>query len=59
MFKRLLMHMIFGIAAGDTDTSQDYEYTDWDAVERFRMFLHSVSNKRKRYLLLRVNEVFS
>ncbi|MFB6354044.1 MAG: protoporphyrinogen oxidase, partial [Halobacteriales archaeon] len=22
-------------ATGDTDTSRDYEYTDWDAVERF------------------------
>jgi menaquinone-dependent protoporphyrinogen oxidase len=22
-------------ATGDTDTSRDYEYTDWDAVETF------------------------
>ena len=34
-FKRLLMRMIVGIAGGDTDTSRDYEYTDWDAVDRF------------------------
>lgn len=34
-FKRLLMRMIVGFAGGNTDPSQDYEYTDWDAVERF------------------------
>jgi menaquinone-dependent protoporphyrinogen oxidase len=34
-FKRLLMHMIVGFAGGNTDPSQDYEYTDWNAVERF------------------------
>ena len=34
-FKRMLMIIIVGIAGGDTDTSRDYEYTDWDAVERF------------------------
>jgi len=33
--KTLLMRMIVGFAGGDTDPSQDYEYTDWDAVERF------------------------
>jgi hypothetical protein len=27
--------MIVGLAGGDTDTTRDYEYTDWDAVERF------------------------
>jgi menaquinone-dependent protoporphyrinogen oxidase len=35
VFKRLLMRMIVGHAGGDTDTTRDYEYTDWDAVERF------------------------
>jgi len=35
MFKTLLMRMIVGFAGGNTDPSQDYEYTDWDAVERF------------------------
>lgn len=35
MFKRMLMRMIVGLAGGDTDTTRDYEYTDWDAVERF------------------------
>jgi menaquinone-dependent protoporphyrinogen oxidase len=33
--KRMLMVMVVGLAGGDTDTSRDYEYTDWDAVERF------------------------
>jgi len=33
--KTLLMRMIVGFAGGDTDPSRDYEYTDWDAVERF------------------------
>jgi menaquinone-dependent protoporphyrinogen oxidase len=34
-FKRALMIMFVGLGGGDTDTSRDYEYTDWDAVERF------------------------
>lgn len=33
--KRMLMRMIVGVAGGDTDVSRDYEYTDWEAVERF------------------------
>ena len=32
---RLLMRMILGFAGGDTDTSRDYEYTDWAEVDRF------------------------
>lgn len=32
---RFLMRLIVGVAGGDTDTSRDYEYTDWQAVERF------------------------
>lgn len=35
VWKRLLMRMIVGFAGGDTDTTRDYEYTDWNAVERF------------------------
>lgn len=35
VFKRMLMVMIVGFAGGDTDTSRDYEYTDWAAVEDF------------------------
>lgn len=34
-FIRLMMRLIVGAAGGDTDTSRDYEYTDWQAVERF------------------------
>jgi menaquinone-dependent protoporphyrinogen oxidase len=34
-FKRMLMVVFVGLGGGDTDTSRDYEYTDWDAVERF------------------------
>ena len=33
--KRRVMIVIVGLGGGNTDTSQDYEYTDWDAVERF------------------------
>jgi menaquinone-dependent protoporphyrinogen IX oxidase len=29
------MHMIVGMAGGDTDPTRDYKYTDRDAVERF------------------------
>jgi menaquinone-dependent protoporphyrinogen oxidase len=34
-FIRFMMRVIAGIAGGDTDTTRDYEYTDWRAVERF------------------------
>lgn len=34
-FTRLLMRWIVGRAGGDTDTSRNYEYTDWEAVRRF------------------------
>jgi menaquinone-dependent protoporphyrinogen oxidase len=33
--KRRVMIVIVGLAGGNTDTTRDYEYTDWDAVERF------------------------
>ena len=36
-FIRFMMRMIVGFAGGDTDTSRDYEYTDWAAVERFAL----------------------
>ena len=32
---RLVMRFIVSRAGGDTDTSRDYEYTDWTAVDRF------------------------
>jgi len=34
-FIRFMMRLIVGKAGGDTDSSRDYEYTDWQAVERF------------------------
>ena len=34
-FIRFMMRLIVGHAGGDTDTSRDDEYTDWEAVERF------------------------
>lgn len=33
--KRFIMKCIASRAGGDTDTSRDYEYTDWDQVRRF------------------------
>jgi menaquinone-dependent protoporphyrinogen oxidase len=32
---KLMMKLIVGHAGGETDSSRDYEYTDWAAVERF------------------------
>jgi menaquinone-dependent protoporphyrinogen oxidase len=34
-FKRRLVLVFVRLAGGDTDTSRDYEYTDWSAVDRF------------------------
>ncbi len=34
-FKRMIMKMISKREGRTTDTSQDYEYTDWDAVRKF------------------------
>lgn len=34
-FIRFMMRLIVGAAGGETDTSRDYEYTDWQAVEQF------------------------
>lgn len=34
-FKRLLMKRIVGMAGGETDTGQDYEYTNWPEVSQF------------------------
>jgi len=36
-FIRMLMKWITGKAGGDTDTSKDYEYTNWDRVEEFSL----------------------
>ena len=45
-FKRWLMRRIVAKAGGDTDTSRDYEYTDWVDLRAFaqqfgRMVLES------------------
>lgn len=34
-FKRYIMKSIVQKQGGDTDTAQDYEYTDWDELDRF------------------------
>ena len=34
-WERLLFRLVSAVTTGDTDTSRDYEYTDWVAVERF------------------------
>ena len=34
-FKRLVLRTISKMAGGDTDTSRDYEYTDWPALSGF------------------------
>jgi menaquinone-dependent protoporphyrinogen oxidase len=33
--KRLVMRAFVTLTGRDTDMSRDYEYTDWDAVDRF------------------------
>ena len=33
--KRRVMIVFVGLGGGETDTTRDHEYTDWDAVERF------------------------
>ncbi len=35
LLKRWLMRFIVGRAGGDTDTSRNYEYTNWEEVEEF------------------------
>ena len=34
-FIRFMMRLIMGMAGGETDTSRDYEYTDWPGIDRF------------------------
>jgi len=35
LFTRSVIRLIMTITGGDTDTSRNYEYTDWQAVDRF------------------------
>ncbi|WP_436345863.1 flavodoxin domain-containing protein [Natronorubrum sp. FCH18a] len=37
LMKRFVMRRIARKASGDTDTSRDYEYTDWNEVEAFAL----------------------
>jgi menaquinone-dependent protoporphyrinogen oxidase len=47
-FIRLMMRFIVSRAGGDTDTSRDYEYTDWAAVDRFATsFARSIAPRAK------------
>jgi len=46
-FKRLIMKMISKREGRTTDTSQDYEYTDWDAVKKF---VHAFAGKATQNL---------
>ena len=34
-FLRFMMRIVAGFNGSETDTSRDYEYTDWQAVDRF------------------------
>jgi menaquinone-dependent protoporphyrinogen oxidase len=49
IFVRQLMKLISRHEGGPTDTSQDYDYTDWDTVERFAQdFAESVEARVRR-----------
>jgi menaquinone-dependent protoporphyrinogen oxidase len=49
IFVRQLMKLISKHEGRPTDTSQDYDYTDWDAVEKFaRDFAESVEARLRR-----------
>lgn len=40
-FDRMMIRFIMRITKGDTDTSREYEYTDWEKVEKFsRLFVN-------------------
>jgi menaquinone-dependent protoporphyrinogen oxidase len=41
-FKRRVMRVIARREDGDTDTSRDHEYTDWQAVEQFARDVHKL-----------------
>ncbi len=45
-FKRLIMKYISKKEGGNTDTSRDHEFTDWDAVKKFVLdFTRTVKSK--------------
>ena len=41
-FKRRVMRVIARREDGDTDTSHDHEYTDWQSVEQFARDVHKL-----------------
>jgi menaquinone-dependent protoporphyrinogen oxidase len=48
---RFVMRRISRKEGGDTDTSRDYEYTDWSAVERFTVeFMKAVEGSQPHQL---------
>jgi hypothetical protein len=53
-FVRLVMRLISKMAGGDTDTSRDYEYTDWNAVAEFaRRFSSALAERQSQARKLR------
>ena len=44
---RFVMKRIASKVGGDTDTSHDYEYTDWPALERFIAEFAAISSRTK------------
>jgi len=51
--KRWMMRRIVRKAGGDTDTSRDYEYTDWDDVRRFGRDFAAQAQGMSREILAR------
>lgn len=48
--KRWIMKRIVAKAGGDTDTSRDYEYTDWAALRTFTRHFAALVQERSRTL---------
>jgi menaquinone-dependent protoporphyrinogen oxidase len=46
-FVRWMMKRIVAAAGGDTDTSRDYEYTDWQDLRAFADRFSAVVNVRR------------
>ncbi len=49
-FKRLLMKRISKKAGGPTDTSRNYEFTDWEAVDQFLESFLLVNDRSNFYI---------
>ena len=46
-FKRFIMRLIAKHEGGDTDTSEDYEYTDWSKLKTFLGKMLEISQKKE------------